>query len=74
MSEKVQTFLNAMGKIIKEQREERGITREQLAKNVDMTVEEIIDLENGKLKNFTEEDLKQFYQLMIEPNYAKKYL
>lgn len=74
MSEKVQTFLNAMGKVIKEQREERGITREQLAKNVDMTVEEIIDLENGKLKNFTEEDLKQFYQLMIEPNYAKKYL
>lgn len=74
MSEKVQIFLNAMGRVIKEQREERGITREQLAKNVDMTVEEIIDLENGKLKNFTEEDLKQFYQLMIEPNYAKKYL
>lgn len=32
MSEKVQTFLNTMGKVIKEQREERGITREQLAK------------------------------------------
>lgn len=74
MNEKLQIFLKAMGKVIKEQREKMGITREQFAKRVDMTVEEIIDLENGKLKTFTEEDLKLFYQFMIKPNYAKKYL
>lgn len=64
MKDRSRILLEAIGKAIRETRESKGMTQEEVASNVGMTLEEFIDLENGTVKNVTKEDLDTFLSLI----------
>lgn len=67
MNKRASFLLKTIGAAIKENRERKGMTQEELAASVNMTVEELKDLENGIVKNITREDVDTFLELMGSP-------
>ncbi len=64
MMSKKRFLLKAIGLAIQEMRKIKGLTLEDVASQVGITKEELIEIESGRVKNITKEDLEYFFKMV----------
>lgn len=64
MMSKKRFLLKAIGLAIQETRKIKGLTLEDVASQVGITKEELIEIESGRVKNITKEDLEYFFKMV----------
>jgi len=62
-------LVKAIGRALKKARENKGMSIEEVATGVNITKEELVEIENGNLGDVTEDDLNLFLDICKKNKY-----